>query len=685
LVNRVKTWLKRVFKWLFLTFISFLLFFIILEIFFPINLDKANDCSRVLLDRDGRYLYSTLNSTQKWRFRSNVKKIDPLLLKMLLNYEDKRFYHHFGVDFLALFRATFQLITNGHITSGASTITMQLARLLEPKRRTISSKIIEIFRSFQLELHYSKEQILNAYLTLAPYGGNVEGITTASMRYFGKLPTSLTISEDAILTSLPQNPEKNRPKKGNYYTKKARDKVLLRALNANIIDKNQYKIATSSKIETKIYPFARFAPHLSQKILRDNFKNELQTTIYLPLQQSLEEWAKRVSIKLPRGATLSIIVANNTNGEILAYLGNQDIFNRKISGFIDMTQAIRSPGSVLKPLIYAIGFSEHIIDTNTIIVDKQSRFNNYQPHNFNKKYNGEVTIAYALQNSLNIPAVKVLSKITPNKFIETLQKGVGKVIIPKNRVTLPVALGGLGITQFQVTQLFTIIANGGSAKSLHYLKNSRVKDINLLPKEATKKVTNILREVVPPNGFYTNNNFFAYKTGTSYGYRDFWSAIYSKKYTATILVAKPDNTPLIKSSARDIAAPLSFEVMSIVKSLLPHSSWIEKSTSTTTIKPPSTLKRLEESKKEEAYFDFLYPKENSKFQSASCNRVSVEFKLKGGKEPFVWYIDGKPLSLTSRYIIQKFDAGAHTISVIDSSGSNIIRDIWVNMPDCDSN
>ncbi len=659
-----------------------MLFFILLELFFPINLDKADNVSKVITDRDGRYLYTTLNSTQKWRFKANIKDLDPIYIKMLLNYEDKHFFIHNGVDFLALLRATKQLIINGHITSGGSTITMQLAKLLEPKKRDIGSKIVEIFRSYQIEIHYNKEDILNAYLTLAPYGGNIEGVVSASLRYFNKLPNSLTLSEAAILTSLPQNPNINRPNRYPKFTKIARDKVLLRSLNANIITQNEYNRAIKNIIVKKEFTFPRFAPHLSKKILRQSSKIVTQSTIYLPLQDRLQQWAKSVSKSFPKGVTLSIIVANNKSAEIVSYIATQDIFSNKISGYIDMISAIRSPGSTLKPLIYAIGFKKHIIDANTIIKDKNSQFNNYRPHNFDRVFNDEVTITTALQNSLNIPAVKVLEKIGAKEFIYTLQTIAGKVAIPKGKATLPIALGGLGITPLQVTKLYTVLANNGSSKELHYIKKEKVKIVNLLPKDSVIKIIDILRENPPPRGYSNSNGFYAYKTGTSYGYRDFWSIVFSKHYTLTLLIAKPNNQPIFKSSARKVAAPLSFEAIDIVKNTLPHFSWESSSSTTTQSTPPPSLKYLEKKEKEINNFKFLYPKNNSRFQSASCYNVSVEFQLVGGVAPFIWYVDGKEIKNQSNNLNLEFTIGAHKISVIDSKAKEIYQDIWVDMPNC---
>ncbi len=665
-----------------LLMLSFLLFFIFLEIFYPIKLTPTKDLSRVVLDRSGKVVYATLNSKDKWRFSVDLKKIDLNYKRVLLNFEDKRFYKHWGVDYLALLRASWQLIKYGHITSGGSTITMQLARLLEPKSRTISSKIIEIFRAYQLELHYSKDEILSAYLTLAPYGGNVEGIVAASMRYFGKAPNALTLSQSAILVSIPQSPELNRPDRYKSATKEARDKVLKRAYEAKIIDKSSYNFAKNSKIEAKVYKFPRFSPHLSQELLKNSKALEIESRLNLPLQNRLEIWAKNVGTNLPKGATLGVIVLKNSSGEVLSYIGSYDMFNKDILGYIDINRAIRSPGSILKPLIYGMALENGIVDVNTIIKDNQSQFGEYRPHNFSKKYHDEVTVAYALQNSLNIPAIKVLQKVGVDNFLDRLKNGCGKVILPKKQANLTVALGGLGIKAVQIAQIYSILANGGTGYTLHYLKGQKGKKIKLLNSDADAKVVDILREAVAPRGFTNLSGFLAYKTGTSYGYRDFWSAVFSKEITVVVLVAKANNSSIIKSSARDIALPLAFEVMSFVKSYIPHNSWSRDSKINTKRVPSNTLKYLYKPKEEVENFKFLYPKEGAKFQSASCEDVTVEFKLKGGKSPYIWYIDGKEKKFNKSSIRYSFKEGAHTISAIDKSAKQVVVDIWVNSPNC---
>ncbi len=663
-------------------FIS-ILFFLYLELFNPLRLDKVKDLSRIVVAEDRAWLFATLNKEQKWRFKVESQKLDPLYLKMLLNFEDKRFYHHIGVDPLALMRASWQLLISRHITSGGSTITMQLARLLEPKKRTIASKIFEIFRALELELHFSKKEILEAYLTLTPYGGNIEGIVAASMHYFGKVPSALTAAQAAMLVSLPQSPEHNRPDRHPRWAKIARNKVLLRSLQAQLISQQLYLDAQKSPIERKSFHFPRFAPHLSLKLLQKYKKNTVETTLHLPLQSALEKWAVVAAKPLPKDATLAIVVVRNNDAAVVSYIGSYNLLNRQNAGFVDMLTAVRSPGSLLKPLIYGMALEEHILDTNTIIEDKQIQIGNYRPHNYTKEFHGDVTVAKALQNSLNIPAVKVLQKVGASKFIKRVQRVAGKIIIPQKRATLPVALGGIGITPLQVAQIYTLLANGGSGYKLHFLQTVQQQKREILNPKAAIKITNILREMHPPDGY--RNSFFtiAYKTGTSYGYRDFWSAAYTKEYTVVVWVGKANNAPLFKASAREVAAPFAFEVMQSLQSILPHESWSFAPNTTTALAPPPLLQYFEKrADRSNSKFDFLYPKEGTRYQSASCQDVNIQIALKGGKAPYSWYIDDKPNKIEGTKATLRLNIGAHTLTVIDKKGTQITRSIWINASEC---
>ncbi len=679
--------MRKFFAWLIAVTAAIFLLFLLYDHFDPVDLSKIKETSRVVEAADGTWLYAQTSRDEKWRFPVEVPKLDPGFLRMLLAFEDQRFYRHPGMDPLAMGRAVMQLISSGRIISGGSTITMQLARLLEPKPRTVWGKLREIVRAFQLEWHYSKEEILSAYLTLTPYGGNVEGIVGASMRYFGKLPTALSASESALLVALPQSPERNRPDRSLHRAKKARKRVLDLARERGIISETLYRQALGEPLPSKLYPFPRYAPHLSQKLLlqSDPGKKVITTTLNADLQRQVERWAKSKASLLGKETTLAVLVIRNEDAAILAYLGSHDMFSRYVPGHNDMTGAIRSPGSTLKPLIYALGFEKRLIHPDTVILDRETRFGDYLPHNFSRTYSGEVTVAYALQYSLNIPAVKILRKVGVETFVERLSQITGKLAIPKKRSTLPVALGGIGITMKQLAQLYVALANEGAAHPLHYLP--KTEGNATLPRfcepEAARMTTAILRRLPAPDGFVDTAQQIAYKTGTSYGYRDAWTIAYDRNYTVAVWVGKPSNATQLKRTGRSAAAPLAFELFALIDELLLRHLWEWPATYPETSVPPGLAcfdprERQNDTKR----LKMLYPLENTRYRSADCSKVSVDIKVEDGKKPYYWYIDGEAKRYRHPSFSLTFDYGAHTITVIDSSGETITRTIWVDKPEC---
>ncbi len=669
--------------------VSTLLFttFILFDDLNPVNLTAVQNTSRVVKATDGAWLYAQINSEDKWRFPVTIAKLDPAYIEMLLAFEDKRFYTHPGFDMLAMMRAVTQMFTQGKIVSGGSTITMQLARLLEPKPRTVWAKMTEIVRAFQLEWHHSKEEILSAYLTLTPYGGNIEGVVAASKHYFGKFPYALTASESALLVSLPQSPERNRPDRSIENARKARNKVLKIIRAKDLITDHIYRQAIGQSPPKRPKSFPRYAPHLSQKLLSSVKKStqEIVTTLHGGVQKQLEKWAKSKSEYLAGDTTLAVLVVRNEDAAVEAYIGSHDMFSTRVSGYVDMTQAIRSPGSTLKPFIYALGFEKHLIHPNTLILDRETRFGDYMPHNFSYQYNGEVTVAYALQHSLNIPAVKILQRVGVGDFVASISQCVGKVKIPKNRSTLPIALGGVGLSMIQLTQLYVALANGGKSHPIHTVAdiNSSQVILPLCDPKAAQMTTAILREIPAPEGFSDIQNQIAYKTGTSYGYRDAWTIAYNNSHTVAVWVGKPNNATQLKLTGRNTAAPLAFEVFALIQNLLPQRSW-NWSASYLGQQVPTGLARFDpqESRESVKQLTMLYPEENARFRSAGCDDAVVEVKVDAGVKPYHWYIDGGPRNIKQTSMIQHFDHGAHTITVIDSAGETITRDIWVDEPEC---
>jgi len=676
--------IRQLIKVLLLSIFLFSLTFFILDKSYPMETAMLEDTSAILRFSNDSWAYVKTNKEEKWRFPVEISKIDPHFIKLLLAYEDQRFYSHYGIDPLAIIRALGQWIQHGHIVSGGSTITMQLAKLMHPRPRTLPSKLIEMFRAIQLEKYYTKDKILEAYLTLAPYGGNIEGIIASSMRYFNKKPYALDASQIALLVALPQSPERNRPDRHPKKSQKARDKILLYALNQKIISPFEYKKSKKSALPTTLYGLPRHAGHIAQKHLNSA---ELNTTLNENLQKELEKWALTKAKSLDKETTLAVLVIRNTDASIQAYLGSHDRFSKRVSGYVDMIQATRSPGSTLKPFIYAHAFEKYFIHPHTIILDEETRFGDYTPHNFSKEYTGEVSINYALQHSLNIPAVKVLERIGVNDFVNHIDTYImGKLFIPKHKATLPIALGGLGLSMWQLSQLYVSLSNEGEAKSLHYLsKNKSPKSQRLYSKKASKMTTAILRQIQAPKGFSNRKQSIAYKTGTSYGYRDAWTIAYSKDYTVAIWVGKPNNHIQIQRTGSNTSAPLAFEVFSKVEALLSPKPWAWSPYYLGQLSPLGLQYFDKNRKSTQKKFAFIYPEKNSRFMSAGCSDAIVEIRLKEGIAPYSWFIDNT--SKAYEYEEEEslnipFNHGGHSIQVIDSLGAMIHRDIWVDKPEC---
>lgn len=668
-------------RWVLGGLLSLLVILVVIDRVSPLPLGKLQDLSSVVKAADGSWLYVETNRAEKWRFKVDISKVDRGFIKTLLAYEDKRFYSHFGVDLLAMMRAVGQWIKHGRVVSGGSTITMQLARLLQPRERTIGAKLIEMFRALQLEWYYSKEQILSWYLTLAPYGGNVEGVVAASRRYFGKMPYALSASEVALLVVLPQSPERYRPDRDLRLSREARDKVLHLAQQKQILSAWEYKEALREKPFERLYRYPRYAPHVVAKV-RHKGSHEVETTLDKTTQKQLEKWAKRKADFLGKETTLAVLVIRNRDAAIQAYLGSHDRFSAEVSGYVDMVEAVRSPGSTLKPFIYGLGFEQHRIHPHTRILDEKIRFGNYMPHNFTYTYTGEVSIAYALQHSLNIPAVKVLHKVGAKKFVERIEGYTGKLRIPQKEVSLAVALGGLGISMWQLSGLYVATAQGGEANQLHYLKQDNVPKRRLLSAKASAMVTSILRQTPPPRGFQDPQYEIAYKTGTSYGYRDTWCIAYNATYTVALWVGKPNNGTQLKRTGRNTAAPLAFEVFAMVRALLPQKGW-EADGVGIGEHIPQGLKYFDKKVEEkEAKFSFVYPREHTRYRSAGCSDVYVEIKVQHGVKPYTWYIDGEYKAIEGEEVVLPFSQGGHRVQLIDSRGEIISREIWVDALEC---
>ncbi|MFZ2005701.1 MAG: penicillin-binding protein 1C, partial [Stellaceae bacterium] len=548
------------------------------------SLDRGERLSTLVLARDGTILRGFLSADGKWRLPTAPGEVDPLYRKMLIATEDRRFASHSGVDPLAVLRAAGQWIAHGHVVSGASTLTMQAVRLLERRPRTLVAKIVESGEALALERRLSKDDILGLYLTLAPFGGNLEGVRAASLAYFGKEPARLTAAEAALLVALPRSPERLRPDRHPLAARLARDAVLQRMASDGVISEQAYAEAAAEPVPHTRLALPFHAQHLAKQ-LRDDSPHSavLHTTIDPLLQRQVETLLKNEAGALDPQATLAAIVVDNRERRVVAYDGNAVYLSGARHGTIDMARAIRSPGSALKPFIYAMAFDRLIIHPETLLQDEARHFGDYTPGDFDGQFRGEVSARQALQYSLNVPAVEVLDRLGPARFTAALAAAGVTLKLPRftPEPGLAVALGGDGISLYDLATLYVALSHNGAVAPLQTRPDQPPgKETTIFGPVAAWYVDDILRNAPPPPGMLPatvrRSRQLAFKTGTSYGFRDAWAVGYDGEVTIAVWVGRPDGTPMPGISGITTAAPVLFKIADLLGS----------PTSSDTPKPP---------------------------------------------------------------------------------------------------
>lgn len=518
-----------------------------------------------VVDREGRLLRPFTTPEGRWRLPVALDEVDPNFIEMLIAYEDGRFHEHTGVDWLSMMRAGLQFITaGGRIVSGGSTLTMQVARLLEETpTRSLPAKIRQMALAQKIEASLDKDEILTLYLNLAPYGGNIEGIRAASLSYFGKEPSRLTYGEAALLVALPQSPEARRPDRDLEAARLSRDRVLDRLVASGALDEDDARVAKREAVPGTRHPFPLHAAHLAQRALgAEPDARVIGLTIDLELQQNLEALlASRIS-EYGTDVSAAIVAADLVSGEVLASVGSADLFAAARDGYVDMTRAERSPGSTLKPLIYGLAFELGLAHPESLISDRPTGFSGYVPANFDGFSRGTVTIREALVQSLNVPAVLVLDAVGPARLLARLKRANVNPILPENsRPGLAIGLGGVGVTLRELVELYGAIARGGRpVRLIDGVSESPSEPAGgspVLSAVAAWYVADILSDVMPPtNG---SPGRIAYKTGTSYGYRDAWAIGFDGKTVIGVWIGRPDGVPVPGLTGISAAAPLLFE------------------------------------------------------------------------------------------------------------------------------
>ncbi|MEL6371888.1 MAG: penicillin-binding protein 1C [Pseudomonadota bacterium] len=669
---------------------------LVLDRVFPPNLGANRDYAYLAKDRNGEVLSAVSAEGGVWRFRIDAEDVDPAFIDRLLTIEDKRFYSHSGVDALALARAFRQAVLNGEIVSGASTITMQTVRLLHPRPRTFSSKIIESIRAIQLDTRLSKAEILSLYLSLAPYGGNIEGIRAASLIYFGKEPSRLSLSEQALLLALPQSPERRRPDRNALNAELARNKIL-RILSARgHLTKQNLELAISAPLPVGRVSFPNlaytFAANRRQNVRKP--EQDVVLTMEARLQGQLEDLALAYAENLSPDENLSILITKVATGDVVAGIGSAT--RTRPGGWMDLSEAVRSPGSTLKPFIYGLAIEEGIAQEDTLIADRPTSFGGYRPGNFSGAYKGELRLREALQHSLNVPAVGLLNDLGADRFAGMLD-AAGIDLHNRERrassASLAIALGGTGVSLRDVAALYLGLARGGHVVPLAFEKDNQkpqssgVEGFRLMDKGVAERVTDVLQgtpslEGRVPARLTKSAPLIAYKTGTSFDYRDAWSAGYTDDYVVAVWVGRPDGTSMgdinnAPATGRSVAAPLMFRAFDLIYSdhgIGPRRVGLDKVATRSATKTTRRKDRL----------SFVFPEPGSELVifNEGLESHPVRLSSQGGVGEHTWYRDGFLLPqdpISGLTFWQPKEPGVYRLTVQDASGDMVEQFVRVRL------
>ena len=620
-------------------------------------------------DRNGALLRVFPVENGRVRLALRIEDVDPGFLDMLIAYEDKRFYSHSGVDSLAVLRAGLQAAWQGKVVSGGSTLTMQVARLLENSGTgRWEGKLRQIRLALALERRLSKAQILELYLAHAPYGGALEGLRAGSLAWFGKEPARLTLAEAALLVALPQAPETRRPDRHRSAAEKARARVMARAKVPA-----QMRLAP---VPTKMKPFVRLAPHLADTIhQQDPLARRHDLTIDARLQVQVAELAKRAVKTQTRGVSAAIVVADHRNGEVLASVGSPTYSAKNGAlGFVDMTEALRSPGSTLKPFIYGLAFDQGLAHPDTLIDDSPVAFGRYAPQNFDGQFRGELTVREALQLSLNIPPILLTQELGPARLMAGLRKGGANPQVPGGQPGLAIALGGVGLTLNDLVQLYAGLASAGVGKPLTWRQDANTQNPKrMMSPVAAWQVGHILASITPPAGSSERMGQISYKTGTSYGHRDAWAIGFDGAHVIGVWLGRPDGTPVPGAFGGALAAPILFEAFGRLKSVpTPFEPPPPETLILSTASLPVPLQRF---RSRDAVFSKAadtpivnFPPDGAILRQTEAG---IPLKLRAGVLPLTVLVNGKPVlkRLWRRDVtLPVLSVGFSRISVIDAEG-----------------
>ncbi len=666
---------------------------VLLDRAYPPNLSRLVTTGTEILDRQGRAVAFLPAPRGVWRFRTEAGDVAPVLLETLIATEDRHFWRHPGVNPLALARAAIQDLRAGRIVSGGSTLTMQAARLLEPRPRTVRSKFLEIARALQLELHFSKHEILGVWLTLAPYGGNLEGVRAGSMAWFGASPRNLDATQSALLVAIPRRPEALRPDRHPEAARALRDRILRAdpsraafsraesgafshadaaafpqagsgasshaefgaSSHAESGASSHAGSGASSHAESGDVPHARlpFPRHARQAIGRLAGPARVTTTLDLPLQFALERMATDRLRHLPDRASLSLLVLDARTREIRAIVSGAEASTEARAGALDLTLAIRSPGSATKPFIYAMAFEDGIAGPDTPVEDLPRHFGAYAPEDFDRGFAGGVTAGEALRRSLNLPPVALLEQVGPMRFATRMHQAGATLRLPPGAApSLPLALGGAGISLRDLAGLYAALATDGSAGGPKLLPELVAPGGMFLQPRAAAAIAQVLTQAMPESSLAG----IAWKTGTSWGGRDAWAFGFDRAHVVGVWIGRPDGTPLPGATGRNLALPLLARVFDV----LPPAPRDAPAPVARPVRAPAATANANALR-------LLFPPPNAVLSGDG----PVTLRAMGGRRPLTFMVNGAPLGTDpARREVSWVPAapGFYRVTVLDAEG-----------------
>jgi penicillin-binding protein 1C len=577
----MKKKLLKILKWTGVIFLIFILLFFLFDLIFPFKVDVTY--SPVVEARDGTVLHSWLAKDGQWRIKTLLDEISPEFKKAIIFKEDKYFYTHPGVNILAIGRAVVNNIFYLKRTSGASTITMQVVRMLHPEKRNYFNKCIEMFHAMQLELHYSKNEILELYFNLLPYGGNIQGVKTSSLLYFSKTPDKLSLAEITALSVIPNRPKSLRIGRKNSLILIERNKWLNNFKQAKLFPDNIIDDALLEPLTAQRHRAPHDVPQFAWRLRKNNLlQTEFHSTLDKDIQQKTESIVSNYALQLKQHNinNVAVLVINNQTHEVISYVGSSDFTDRSNHGEVDGVQALRSPGSTLKPLLYGLSIDAGLITPKSVLEDVPVNVAGYAPENYDLVFRGTVTAEDALKNSLNIPAVKLLNQLGLKNFIDKLaETGFQNVWQNRKKEGLSLILGGCDVRLDELAALYSSFANNGKYYPLRFMINDSSNSMNtsdsadhaitVLSPASDYMLTQILSELHRPdlpNAYDAADQIpkIAWKTGTSYGRKDAWSIGYNKTYTIGIWIGNFSGTGVADLSGAATATPLLFQLFNSI-------------------------------------------------------------------------------------------------------------------------